>query len=169
MQITTNFSLAEVTKSEIGQRLGISNQPPKELLPVITATVENTLEIVRSHYRRPITPNSVYRCPEIDAAIRGPTIYARWKAGEWEPKSQHTKGEAVDFEVPGIPNAMLACAVAGLCVYDQLILECHDPKIPDSGWVHVSYVAKFPRRQILSYQVGEGYRNLSLHELKRLV
>jgi len=43
--------------------------------------------------------------------------------------------------VPGVPNAELAEWIRDNLEFDQLILEFYTPGIPDSGWVHVSYLA----------------------------
>ena len=56
------------------------------------------------------------------------------------------KCEAADYEINGISNRSLAQWVAANLEYDQVILEFHNnPKDPNSGWVHTSYVA-YPRK-----------------------
>ena len=49
------------------------------------------------------------------------------------------KGQAVDFEIPGVPNMETALWIKEHLDYDQLLLEFYKEKIPDSGWVHCSY------------------------------
>ena len=46
--------------------------------------------------------------------------------------SQHVKGEAVDFEVPGVTNAQLAAWIRDNLDYDQLILEFYESHDPTS-------------------------------------
>jgi zinc D-Ala-D-Ala carboxypeptidase len=60
--------------------------------------------------------------------------------------SQHCKGEAVDMEVPGVPNYELAKWIQDNLEFDQLILEFYTSGIPDSGWVHCSYKHGGPQR-----------------------
>ena len=55
-------------------------------------------------------------------------------------KSQHTKGEAADIEIPGVSNKELAEYIRDNLGFDQLILEFYNGVDPQSGWVHVSYV-----------------------------
>ena len=55
--------------------------------------------------------------------------------------SQHTLGQAVDIEIPGIDNEELFDYIKENLEYDQIILEFYDGVDPRSGWVHVSYVS----------------------------
>jgi zinc D-Ala-D-Ala carboxypeptidase len=50
--------------------------------------------------------------------------------------SQHAKGQAADFEVPGVANIELARWIEANLDYDQLILEFYDPNDPAAGWIH---------------------------------
>jgi hypothetical protein len=71
--------------------------------------------------------------------------------------SQHAKGEAADFEVPGVANIELARWIRDTLDFDQLILEFHDPDDPTAGWVHCSYRAGGNRKQSLIYD-GNTYK-----------
>ena len=73
--------------------------------------------------------------------------------------SQHTKGQAVDFEVIGVPNIQVAYWIQGNVDFDQLILEYYSPDDGQKGWVHVSYNEKGDnRKQVLTYD-GKKYEN----------
>lgn len=52
MKISENFTLEEVTKSQVALRLGIKNDLPDELLQNAISVAENILEPVRKHYGR---------------------------------------------------------------------------------------------------------------------
>ncbi|MGL6340489.1 MAG: D-Ala-D-Ala carboxypeptidase family metallohydrolase, partial [Waterburya sp.] len=69
--------------------------------------------------------------------------------------SQHCLGQAVDFEVPGLPNKEVAQWIRKNLDFDQLILEFYDGKNPNSGWIHCSYVEQ-NRNQSLAYN-GRKY------------
>ncbi len=86
---------------------------------------------MRAHFGLPVTISSWYRCPALNKAIGGVD-----KPGKI---SQHVLGEAVDFEIPGVPNAEVAAWIRDNLEFDQCILEFYKPGIPDSGWIHVSY------------------------------
>ena len=126
MKLSKNFSLAEFTKSQTAERKGIDNTPKGEHLDAAIALFENVVQKVRDHFG-PTVINSGYRSPELNDAVGGSAT------------SQHCKGEAVDIEVPSVPNGDLAEWIRDNLDFDQLILEFYTPGIPDSGWVHVSY------------------------------
>lgn len=127
MNLSEHFTLAEMTKSQTAERLGISNDPDEEALVNLTLVCESILEPVRKHFDIPFAPSSAYRCPELNKEIGS------------SDTSQHISGQAVDFEVPGVPNMELAEWVMENIDYDQLILEFYKEGQPNSGWVHCSY------------------------------
>ena len=79
--------------------------------------------------------------------------------------SQHAKGQAVDFEIAGVPNIKIAYWLQANVDFDQLILEFYKKDDPAGGWVHVSYnEAGANRKQVLTYD-GKSYDN-GLPEMK---
>jgi len=146
MKLSTHFSLSELTKSETAIRKGIENEPNEKALANLIILCRSILEPVREHYGIPFVPNSGFRCLELNRAIGS------------SDKSQHVKGEAVDFEIPGIDNKDVALWVMDNCQFDQLILEFYKEGEPSSGWVHCSYVHE-PRKDVLTYDRSNGYRH----------
>jgi putative chitinase len=127
MQLSEHFNLKEFTKSETAIRKRIDNTPNAAHAENLKNVCEKILEPVRNHFGKPVRINSGYRGPALNAAVGG------------SGKSQHCNGEAVDFEIDGLPNPDLAKWVAENCEFDQIILEFYDPKEgPNSGWVHAS-------------------------------
>ena len=143
MKLTKNFSLGEMTKSQTALRRGIDNTPTPDKLDPLILLCQKVLQPVRDHFDRPVTITSGYRSPELCAAI-GSKI-----------TSQHTKGQAADFEVPGVSNMEVAQWIADNCEFDQLILECYTGG--NTGWIHCSYVHE-PRKELLTYDRENGYR-----------
>jgi putative chitinase len=136
MQLSEHFNLKEFTKSETAIRKRIDNTPNAEHAQNLKNVCEKILEPVRRHFGKPVRINSGYRGPALNAAVGG------------SGKSQHCNGEAVDFEIDGLPNPDLAKWVAENCEFDQIILEFYDPKEgPNSGWVHASYTSKGQNRK----------------------
>jgi hypothetical protein len=127
MQLTENFSLHELTKSEAALRLNLDNTPGETEVDNLRLLAQRVLQPVRDHYGMGVKVNSGYRSPESNAAVGG------------SKTSDHCKGQAADIEIPGVPNAELAQWIMDNLDYTQLILEFYTPGIPDSGWVHVSY------------------------------
>ena len=141
--LSKNFTLQEYIKSQTALRQGIDNTPNDEHLASAKLLFENLVQKVRDHFG-PTVINSGYRGPELNAAVGGAAT------------SQHCRGEAVDIECPGIPNYDVAKWIEDNLDYDQLILEFYTPGIPDSGWVHVSYVPEGNRKQSLTAMKEDG-------------
>jgi putative chitinase len=145
MQLSQHFNLKEFTKSETATRKRIDNTPNLEHANNLKMVCENILEPVRKHFGKPVRINSGYRGPALNKAVGG------------SAKSQHCNGEAVDFEIDGLPNPDLAKWVAENCDFDQIILEFYDPKEgPNSGWVHASYSKGKNRKQKLTAVTVNG-------------
>lgn len=137
MKLSKNFTLSEFTKSQTALRQNIDNEPKGEHLESAKELFENVVQQVRDKFG-PTVINSGYRSPQLNAAVGGSS------------KSQHCKGEAVDIEVPGVSNVEVAEWIRDNLDFDQLILEFYTPGIPDSGWVHVSYVGSSNRGECLT-------------------
>lgn len=145
MQLTPHFTLAELTHSEAATRLGIKNVPPPAVTEALRLVCVHVLEPVRAHFGRPVTVNSGYRSQAVNRAVKGSST------------SQHVRGEAVDFEVPGVSNGDVAAWVRFNLQTDQLILENASRRDPSAGWVHVSWVPHGRRGSVLTFIAGEGY------------
>jgi hypothetical protein len=143
--LSDHFSLAEMTKSQTAERRNLPNNPDKDAIDAMKLLCINILEPVRNHFGKPFTPSSGFRSSELCVAI-GSSV-----------SSQHTKGEAADFEVPGVSNLDLATWIVGNLDFDQLILEFY--KGGNTGWVHCSFKQEGNRRDVLTYQGKEsGYQ-----------
>ena len=127
MQLTENFSLAEMVKSETALRQGLDNTPGEVEIENLRQLCVNILQPLRDAYGRGIKVNSGFRHPNVNAAVGGSRT------------SDHCRGQAADIEIPGIPNYDLARYITENFWFTQVILEFYTPGIPDSGWVHVSY------------------------------
>jgi len=82
-QLSTNFTLKELSKSETATRLGLDNTPDDTALNNLKTLCEKVLQPVRDHYGK-VTVNSGYRSPESNAAVGG------------SKTSDHCKGFAAD-------------------------------------------------------------------------
>ena len=127
MNLSANFTLKELTKSDTATRLGLDNTPDDEALENLKTLCEKVLQPVREHFGKSVTVNSGYRSPESNAAVGG------------SKTSDHCKGQAADIEIDGLPNPELAQWIMDNLDYTQLILEFYTQGQPNSGWVHVSY------------------------------
>ena len=152
MQLSKHFKLEEFEKSQTAQRLGIKNKAGSGEIKNLTDGCYGVLEKVRVKYDKPVIVTSGYRSPELCEAIGSKST------------SQHTKGEAVDFEVIGIANIQVAYFIEANCDFDQLILEYYCPDDDQKGWVHCSFVEGSNRKQVLTFD-GKKYTN-GLPEMK---
>ena len=138
MNLSANFTLKELTKSDTATRLGLDNTPDDEALENLKVLCEKVLQPVREHFGKSVTVNSGFRSPESNAAVGG------------SKTSDHCKGQACDIEIAGIANADLAQWIMDNLEYTQLILEFYTQGVPDSGWVHVSYDPNNLKKQELT-------------------
>lgn len=139
MNLSPNFTLAEMTRSEAAARRGIDNVPPPELIENLRQLCVNVLEPVRAHFARPVIVTSGYRSPAVNSAIGG------------SGTSQHCQGEAADFTVQGVSNIEVCRWLEKHITYDQLIYE-----FGESGWVHCSWLRSRLRNQELSAKRAGG-------------
>ena len=144
MKLSNNFSLAELVKSQTAERKGIHNKPETDAVENLIHLAETVLQPVRNHFGKPVMISSGYRSPELCEAIGSSS------------KSQHAKGEAADFEIPGVDNKELATWIKENCDYDQLILEFYNEGDPNSGWVHCSISKTQSRRERLIAKRVDG-------------
>ena len=144
MQLSKNFNLVEMTKSQTATRKGIDNTPSAEHQGNLQSLCMHVLQPIRDHFSQVVTVSSAYRSPELCLAIGSKTT------------SQHAKGEAADFEIFGVSNKELADYINENLEYDQLILEYWTESDPNSGWVHCSYSEGNNRNQYLKAYKDEN-------------
>ena len=144
MQLSKNFNLVELTKSQTATRKGIDNTPSSTHQANLQSLCMNVLQPIRDHFSQVVTVSSGYRSQELCLAI-GSKI-----------TSQHAKGEAADFEIFGVSNKELADYIHEHLDYDQLILEYWKESDPNSGWVHCSYSEGNNRNQYLKAYKDEN-------------
>ena len=125
MNLSKNFTLSELTKSETAARWGIDNTPTGEVVENLKALAVNILQPVRDHFGV-VTVSSGYRNKAVNAKAGGSAT------------SDHIKGFAADFEVYGVQNKVLAEWIRDTLSFSQVILEFPGQN-PNDGWVHCSY------------------------------
>jgi zinc D-Ala-D-Ala carboxypeptidase len=144
MNLTKNFTLEEMTKSETALRYDIDNTPNEQEISAMKLLAEKVLQPVRDHFGKGVKVNSGFRNQDVNQKVGG------------SRNSDHIRGQAADIEIPGIPNAELAEWIKDNLEFNQLILEFYTPGVPDSGWVHVSYIPEANRNQVLTATKKDG-------------
>lgn len=151
MKLSPHFTLEEFTRSATARRLNIDNTPGDREVLAMIELCSRVLEPVRAHFGgKPVRVTSGYRSPALNKAV----------GSSW--RSQHRKGEAVDFEIPGVSNYEVARWIRDNLEFDQLILENYIRGDPNSGWVHVSYRADRARKSVLTYARRKYFAGLLL-------
>lgn len=145
-QISRYFTWGEALFSQTAARKGLDNTPDDDTAEVMKVTAGH-MDAVRELLGQPIHVNSWYRSPKVNAAVGGAS------------KSQHMKGEAVDFVCPqvGTPAEVAEKIMSSGIQFDQLLIEFPESSSP---WVHISFCDQ-PRRQALITHDGRNYSKLT--------
>ena len=156
-QVTQNFSLRELTRSETARRMGVENIPTEKEMQNIRKTAEQ-LEKIRKYVGRGIIVTSCFRSERVNKLVGG------------SPTSAHRFGSAADCDAIGMTSFAFAKKLiemrdAGKLVFDQLILEF--PERGDGAWVHVGFRWHSPmRNQVLTAKKIKG-KTVYLQGLQR--
>ena len=117
-----NFTMSELIYSDTAVKNNINNMPDINSLDYMLDLIVYCLQPIRERLAKPMTITSGYRCSEVNKLVGGVAA------------SQHTKGQAVDFQVSGWTPTNLVKLIQSYGVeFDQLINEY-------DSWVHISYV-----------------------------
>lgn len=127
MQLSKNFSLAELTATNTG----LDNTPTKEVTNRLRTLAERVLQPARERYGKPITVNSGYRSPSVNKRVGGAAT------------SQHLTGQAADITTGSKEENRKLFAILEAMDFDQLIDE------RNMSWIHVSYKPTGNRHQKL--------------------
>lgn len=134
MNLSENFTLEEMTVSDIGARKGLDNTPNATEVANLVRTAA-LLEQLRSVLKKPIKVNSAFRSKAVNDAVGS------------KDTSQHRIGCAADIKVSGMsPREVVQACIDAKLPYDQVIEEF-------SSWTHISVPdmpSKPPRRQALT-------------------
>jgi zinc D-Ala-D-Ala carboxypeptidase len=137
-QLTNNFTLEEMTRSEYATRNGLNNTPNSVQLSNLTDLCK-MLELIRSYLDAHIRITSGYRSVEVNVGIGG------------SKTSQHCYGQAADIETGHTTKELYGLikdmVQRGLITVGQLICEFADS--PTGGWVHISLPTATKKNEFL--------------------
>ncbi len=148
--LSQNFSISEMVKSQTALRHGIDNWPDEESIVNMDYLANAVLQPIRDNFGAPVNISSGYRCLELNRKLGS------------KDSSQHRRGEAADIEIWGLSNLTLGTWIKDNLIFDQLILEFYDGVNPQSGWVHVSFTMPIEenRMEVLTINIDgvfEGF------------
>ena len=120
MNLSTHFTLEELTRSEVAARFGFDNNPNEseiENLRRLAVLLESVKSAVSM---KPVMINSGFRSKKVNDSVGS------------KDTSQHRIGCAADLRVPGMtPRQVVEACIANGVPFDQIILEF-------DSWTHIS-------------------------------
>ena len=120
MQLTANFSLEELTRSEAADRNGWDNIPNEQEIANLKRLAELLQQVKTAIGGKPVMINSGFRSKRVNDAVGS------------KDSSQHRLGCAADIRVPGMkPREVVEACIAAGVPFDQIILEF-------DSWTHIS-------------------------------
>lgn len=84
-QLTTNFTLNELIRSNTATKLNIDNTPSDEIIDNLNKLCTDIIQPIRDKYGKPMVITSGYRCKALNKAVGGVKT------------SQHVLGQAADI------------------------------------------------------------------------
>jgi uncharacterized protein YcbK (DUF882 family) len=120
MQLSPNFSLEELTRSEAAARNGWDNTPNEAELENLKRLAALLQDVKAAVGGKPVLINSGFRSKQVNDAVGS------------KDSSQHRLGCAADLRVPGMtPRQVVEACIEAKVPFDQIILEF-------DSWTHIS-------------------------------
>ena len=120
MNLTTHFTLEELTRSEVAARNGWDNTPNEEEIANLKRLAVLLEQVKGAVGMKPVMINSGFRSKQVNDAVGS------------KDSSQHRIGCAADLRVPGMrPREVVQACMANAVPFDQIILEF-------DAWTHIS-------------------------------
>ena len=131
-KIGNYFNLSQLIYSDTANNNNINNLPGIDNSPNSSIIIQNLknlmINVGDKIYEK-------YGNVTISSGYRSNTLNKKLKGAD---NSQHTKGEALDIQIPGINTSeIFNWAVENIPTYDQIIWEF--PEKGESSWIHISY------------------------------
>lgn len=121
MNLSPNFTLQELTVSEIAARHGLDNTPPPQVIENLKRLAQALQAVRKALGDKTIIVTSGYRSPEVNEKVGG------------SKNSDHIRGLAADILVPsyGTPDQVVRAVMASGLPFKQVIREY-------DRWTHFS-------------------------------
>jgi uncharacterized protein YcbK (DUF882 family) len=120
LNLTANFTLEELTRSDAALRHGWDNTPSDLEIRNLRRLAALLQQVKTQVGGKPVVVSSAFRSAAVNAAVGS------------KETSQHRTGCAADFRVPGMtPREVVDACIGGGLPFDQIILEF-------DAWTHIS-------------------------------
>ena len=153
MKLSNNFSLYDLTRSQVAMRRNLTEQftPPEPIVDNLRRLCELILEPLWLKFPNNLVITSGYRCARLNKIVGG------------SPNSTHTKGLAVDIDTKGIlKNLGVAYYIFNNIPFQKLILE---GSALQPQWLHVEIPQLNNNFERLIFWAEFGHRT-RYHNLK---
>lgn len=118
--LSANFTLEELTRSEVAERNGWDNCPNEAEIDNLRRLASLLQQVKAAVGGKPVMINSGFRSKQVNDAVGS------------KDSSQHRIGCAADIRVPGMkPREVVEACIAAGVLFDQIILEF-------DSWTHIS-------------------------------
>lgn len=120
MNLSTHFTLEELTRSEAAARNGWDNTPNEAEIENLKRLAVLLEQVKGAVGMKPVMINSGFRSKKVNDSVGS------------RDTSQHRLGCAADIRVPGMkPREVVEACIANAVPFDQIILEF-------DSWTHIS-------------------------------
>lgn len=120
MNLSDNFTLEELTRSEAADRNGWDNTPNEQEIANLRRLAALLQQVKAAVGGKPVMINSGFRSKKVNDSVGS------------KDSSQHRLGCAADIRVPGMkPREVVEACIKAEIPYDQIILEF-------DSWCHIS-------------------------------
>lgn len=120
MNLSPNFTLEELTRSEAADRNGWDNTPNENEIENLKRLAALLQQVKAAVGGKPVMINSGFRSKLVNDSVGS------------KDTSQHRLGCAADIRVPGMkPKEVVEACIAASVPFDQIILEF-------DSWTHIS-------------------------------
>jgi uncharacterized protein YcbK (DUF882 family) len=120
VNLSPNFTLEELTRSEAAARNGWDNTPKQEEIANLQRLAYLLEKVKEAVGGKPVMINSGFRNKQVNDAVGS------------KDSSQHRIGCAADIRVPGMtPRQVVEACITASVLFDQIILEF-------DAWTHIS-------------------------------
>ena len=121
--LSKHFTLDELTVTDHRE---FDNSPTQVEISNLQRLAQLLEQVKEAIGGKPVMINSAFRCKQVNDAVGS------------KDSSQHRKGCAADFRVPGVtPDEVVRAVIAAGLPFDQIIREFSDP-VKGGGWTHIS-------------------------------
>lgn len=147
---TKNFTYSELIYSKTAIQNGIINIPNETQWNRLEDVAKNILQPIRDKFGK-VRVNSGYRCVDLCLKIGS------------SPNSNHTKGYAVDIEVPEKDLAEVVSWIYDNIEFSRMIAEY----LP-SGWIHIEYDPKKLNKLFMVKDKIRNYTKMEMDDFRKL-